>query len=476
MDSDSDDYSSSQGDDVDPFAFVGAEIDDSVDPPGLKCELTTYDARYNAKGERIRLAAGKKKQVVANRPRDHDSALALTRYYDHDKVLDYTSLEIRSPHVKAALRKVIPLYPGVNLHANKVTIRGIPKCLFHYRQELGMYGGTLKDQEAVKHLIFALRYMYDALRDEVSSYYNLMESPNIEPGLPFLNLWMAFRPGDHIYLKSNGVDRVYRFLFMDRCECFNPHCRKSRWALSLEEIDYDGSDFGHTKVTSYIDPYQGHIPLKHLRAFPLQYHPNKHEITAAMIARGRKFIALRGVHYLGYDGVAEALSHTRNKTFLGEDDEFPFQSVPDQKDMILSLVNIHSDQRVAFDDVIKGKGKGMIFLLHGVPGVGKTLTAESVADYTKRPLYTVSCGELGVGTDCVENNLSSALELATKWNAIALIDEADVFLEQRSAHDLERNSLVSSKCFLPTNATERAMESEDLRTLGDHRAKRRRLD
>lgn len=49
----------------------------------------------------------------------------------------------------------------------------------------------------------------------------------------------------------------------------------------------------------------------------------------------------------------------------------------DQKDMIHSLVNIHSDQRVAFDDVIKGKGKGMVFLLHGVPGVGKTLTAGS---------------------------------------------------------------------------------------------------
>jgi signal recognition particle GTPase len=49
----------------------------------------------------------------------------------------------------------------------------------------------------------------------------------------------------------------------------------------------------------------------------------------------------------------------------------------DQKDMIYSLVNIHSDQRVAFDDVIKGKGKGMVFLLHGVPGVGKTLTAGS---------------------------------------------------------------------------------------------------
>jgi hypothetical protein len=47
----------------------------------------------------------------------------------------------------------------------------------------------------------------------------------------------------------------------------------------------------------------------------------------------------------------------------------------------------------------------------------------------------------------MENNLSMALQLAETWKAIVLIDEADVFLEQRSAHDLKRNGLVSSKSY-----------------------------
>lgn len=47
----------------------------------------------------------------------------------------------------------------------------------------------------------------------------------------------------------------------------------------------------------------------------------------------------------------------------------------EQKQMILSLVKVHTDDKLSFDDVIKGKGRGMIFLLHGMPGVGKTLTA-----------------------------------------------------------------------------------------------------
>ena len=45
------------------------------------------------------------------------------------------------------------------------------------------------------------------------------------------------------------------------------------------------------------------------------------------------------------------------------------------KQMILALVKPHTNESLAFDDVIKGKGKGTIFLLHGEPGTGKTLTA-----------------------------------------------------------------------------------------------------
>ena len=70
---------------------------------------------------------------------------------------------------------------------------------------------------------------------------------------------------------------------------------------------------------------------------------------------------------------------------------------------------------------------------------------ESVADYTQRPLYTISSGDLGISANVVEEKLSSALDLATSWNAIVLIDEADIFLEERSAYDLKRNGLVSGK-------------------------------
>jgi hypothetical protein len=47
----------------------------------------------------------------------------------------------------------------------------------------------------------------------------------------------------------------------------------------------------------------------------------------------------------------------------------------EQKETILSLVRVHTNETLKFNDLIQEKGKGMIFLLHGEPGVGKTLTA-----------------------------------------------------------------------------------------------------
>ncbi|KAL9583119.1 MAG: hypothetical protein Q9212_002892 [Teloschistes hypoglaucus] len=115
----------------------------------------------------------------------------------------------------------------------------------------------------------------------------------------------------------------------------------------------------------------------------------------------------------------------------------------DQKELILALIESQIANKDTFDDVIQGKGKGMILLLSGPPGVGKTLTAESVAETIRAPLYMMSAGDLGLTSSDVESALSIALEMCTKWNAILLIDEADIFLEQRSSHDLERNKLVS---------------------------------
>ena len=66
---------------------------------------------------------------------------------------------------------------------------------------------------------------------------------------------------------------------------------------------------------------------------------------------------------------------------------------PAVKKTVQALVTTHSQKRETFDDIVKGKGRGLVCVLHGPPGVGKTLTAECVAELVKRPLYMVSSGD-----------------------------------------------------------------------------------
>ncbi|KAH7338390.1 P-loop containing nucleoside triphosphate hydrolase protein [Rhizoctonia solani] len=128
-------------------------------------------------------------------------------------------------------------------------------------------------------------------------------------------------------------------------------------------------------------------------------------------------------------------------------DELAFDQLvlkPEYKKMIKALVETHSGSGdVLAKDLVSGKGGGMVMVLHGKPGTGKTLTAEAVSEHLKCPLYVVSSGELGTETSHLEKQLHDILQMTAAWKAVVLIDEADVFLEARTTFDLRRNGLVS---------------------------------
>jgi hypothetical protein len=102
-----------------------------------------------------------------------------------------------------------------------------------------------------------------------------------------------------------------------------------------------------------------------------------------------------------------AVAHLRDVIW----DPSPFENLvlPDkQKNIIRALAEsqkIETDK--PFDDFVKGKGQGLVILLQydfyvlflrlnsadafcsGPAGVGKTLTAEGISEFLKRPLYAV---------------------------------------------------------------------------------------
>ncbi|KAI0149437.1 hypothetical protein BJ166DRAFT_63490 [Pestalotiopsis sp. NC0098] len=132
---------------------------------------------------------------------------------------------------------------------------------------------------------------------------------------------------------------------------------------------------------------------------------------------------------------------------LGDGEGFDQLVLPEgHGDLVKSMIRQHfRDKKLSAgkgdsSDIVRGKGRGLIMLLHGVPGVGKTSTA---ADLFRRPLFQITSGDLGLSAKEVEDTLNDNFNLASRWDSVLLIDEADVFLGERTKEDFVRNSLVA---------------------------------
>jgi SpoVK/Ycf46/Vps4 family AAA+-type ATPase len=72
-----------------------------------------------------------------------------------------------------------------------------------------------------------------------------------------------------------------------------------------------------------------------------------------------------------------------------------------------------------------------------------TTSSEVISEHTKKVLLRVTSGDLGTEPEVAEKKLQELFRLAHAWNAILLLDEADVFLSKRTEKDIKRNAFIT---------------------------------
>lgn len=70
---------------------------------------------------------------------------------------------------------------------------------------------------------------------------------------------------------------------------------------------------------------------------------------------------------------------------------------------------------------------------------------ERVADFSERPLYSLSGGELSTDVYKAEKRLDEIFDLTKRWDVVSLLDEADVLLCKRNSVEMPRNAIVGGK-------------------------------
>ncbi|KAI9665875.1 MAG: hypothetical protein M1821_003810 [Bathelium mastoideum] len=404
------------------------------------------------------------------------------------------SVTVQSLHIRAFLSKVFRNYRGVYTKLKDLTFRP-PFHEFFYRWDtLQKLFQKVEDDLARQHI----RLLLDVIGPKIQVHLDVQKDLLANGLVTFDYLWAIFEPDIEVYFDDGRAQGLYTSV-----RCFYRRSQETTFfVLECKFIDYNGSSLGYALDHLNVEEFNGHKLINELNPIPSALGQGIESVRISLTERGRAFERLTGMHYRQYSGIyiqrgrrfgsrkshidkgrimvdarlyyeqdpdtrknlarlggdddmqSDAYSDTESETTTfhveqvadieWDDEAFERLVLPhDHKELILAFAESQLSHKDGFDDIISGKGQGIIMLLSGEPGVGKTLTAESVAEEMKRPLYAMSAGELGDEAYVVESGLQKVLEISTKWDAILLIDECDIFLEQRTTSDIVRNKLVA---------------------------------
>jgi len=101
-----------------------------------------------------------------------------------------------------------------------------------------------------------------------------------------------------------------------------------------------------------------------------------------------------------------------------------------------------SNKHHVSEKAASGKERGLVILIQGPPGVGKTATAQAVAQVSRCPLFAITLED---AEDYAAENFRQLFRRVELWGGIVLLDEVDVYLAYRDVHDMRANLLVTRR-------------------------------
>ncbi|KAF5722067.1 AAA family ATPase [Fusarium mundagurra] len=426
-------------------------------------------------GRRIQEAQGEKPDT----DEWADYAMLEIEHSNDDGQFRYKSLRIQSPFLKTILRQTIGNYPRENFETDKIQLRLPVKSFFHYFDELQKEECNSEDQSS-SHLKCLLTWVEHEFRLTFSDVKNMTSVGMITYDLTDYIEILHMNHMNHFHVEGWYVDsdgkgcgsrehtaKISAFAAMkeisdleaipldrhhDKDSIMDRHLKRGQLFAELLGQNYrhydgvalksdkgKGLEYVRGRVMVDCNTFNRYNPNQQIHvdkddAAFLNCEENEKLLLSAATVAGFALQEKKWLHFTVNDLEEIKYNEGALKSLVLHET---------QKSLLQAMVNNHVREESHFDDVIKGKGKGLITVLHGPPGVGKTLAVESVAEYTKRPVYFVSSGCLGVEPHEVDDRLTDILDLVSAWKAILLLDEADVFLERRVMKDLTRNALVS---------------------------------
>ena len=112
-------------------------------------------------------------------------------------------------------------------------------------------------------------------------------------------LWALFKPNTIVYTTCLDTEKSACFRF-DKAEEKTTTAGATYLHMECRYFDSDGAVFGEVSTPLGGAKYAGVKRIVNLDAFPLEYHPRRTEVRASLVAQGRRFVSMLGIHHLQY--------------------------------------------------------------------------------------------------------------------------------------------------------------------------------
>lgn len=191
-----------------------------------------------------------------------------------------TKMIIHSRLLKGALRAVVGYWPGVDFMAERVVIRAPYAVLIHHRAALAHFRDAQPAShspeqvaETAMHIDVLLGFLADTLGPKIRE--EEQRHARDQPCATFDWLWLLYRPGEVVYVKSNSVWNPYitSRVQLDGADQERHPDSKKPWAIEYWNLGFDNGRIQRNAKTTYIDEYSGEQAISSLSVIPAALFP-----------------------------------------------------------------------------------------------------------------------------------------------------------------------------------------------------------
>ena len=252
--------------------------------------LFQLDHRYNDRGD---IEILERSERVA-KTKHADKPLVFRRIFDSKHKIEEKRLDINSTHILKALSEIVKYYPSHPTRFDEPLKIAAPyRLLYHHWEQLAerMEGDSGESKMHLQALLFLLER-------EIGPDRRAAKELEKNGFIRYSLLWTILRPGD-LLLEGQGIGkRLYRFETGEYHRTAEGNYFKLEWSGTT----YDGLRTGRERGKDTIQEFSGVSEIASLPVFPLAHSPKQKDVKEKLLARGRKYLDLKGLQIMRYNG------------------------------------------------------------------------------------------------------------------------------------------------------------------------------